>query len=489
MKIHLFIIIFTFFFVSCEQKKSKNMVKNISIINIAFNDYNPSEHKCFISLTIENNINPIQEQLKISDDGTLSFNFINTKKRELIFNYENREFSVLISPNEEINAEMKISELVDWNSNFDSFKVNSGENNETNNLLIEYTSLIDKIIASKPVSFTNKNDYKENKITGMHKQLNEFDIFLKNEKIKNKEFINWGKTQIVCNAGIDLCFYSVVGKNNNKINDESDYFDFIDEINLNINDNRIDYQVYLKYVKKLSTTFEIISNVSNKYSNEREVYKAEKNANFPILFDIIKKRPKNNEKELLMGFIFENGQIKPLSYLDSLKYYSKYKNDSKVNFNKNEKSNIITLLKNYDIPNQEKEELLNIYKNTEGKVVFHDFWFASCAPCMKELPNYNQLISENINNDVEFVFYGVYMKKDEWNKNIEKFKLKGQHHLLSKNQLAFFEKHFDIKGFPHHHLINSSGKIGDKIMSRVNPTNFSEINKIINEHRLKINGN
>ena len=51
---------------------------------------------------------------------------------------------------------------------------------------------------------------------------------------------------------------------------------------------------------------------------------------------------------------------------------------------------------------------------------------------------------------IEFVFYGVFMEKQKWNRTLEKYGLKGKRHLLTNDQLAFFKKYFGIYGFQHH---------------------------------------
>ncbi|MEX2568517.1 MAG: thioredoxin-like domain-containing protein [Cyclobacteriaceae bacterium] len=145
---------------------------------------------------------------------------------------------------------------------------------------------------------------------------------------------------------------------------------------------------------------------------------------------------------------------------------------------------IISLINNYDISENEKTELLSLYNSAKGKVIFHDFWFSNCAPCMKELPNYNDLIVTTEKENVEFIFYGVYMRNEEWKKTIDKFGLKGNHHLLTKNQLAFFEKYFGVHGFPHHQITKSNGMIGEKVDFRVHPNNFNAINELINKHQV-----
>lgn len=492
MKVPFYILISLMFLTSCKEKETENRVENYTEVNLNFSDYEPSEHKSFIDLKIENGINPIDQQLKISDSGTVFYNFINEKKRELVFNYENREFSLIVSPNEKLNAELTIAELTDWKSKFNGFKTTSGENRVTNNLILENTSYIDSLIKKAPDGFSNDGksvdiNYKNKRISEMQQQLKAFDLFIKEKNIKDKTFIDWSKSQIRYRAGNDLSLYPFFGTLNRKIDDENDYFNFINEVKPNQNDE-LTYQSRLKYLETLSTSYKIMSNVADKYSSEREQLKKDSLSNFPIAFNMVKKRPKNDESELLMAYLYRKNNKVPELYQDSL---ASFVNDKLFNqvksLEKNETLDIVTLIKNYDIPDNEKTELLALYNNAKGKVIYHDFWFTNCAPCMKELPNYNDLIATTNEQDVEFIFYGAYMKNEEWKKTIDKFKLKGKHHLLTKNQLAFFEKHFRVHGFPHHQIIKSNGQIGDKVRFGAYPNNFDEINKLIGKNQVANN--
>jgi thiol-disulfide isomerase/thioredoxin len=488
MRIPIYILISLMLFTSCQEKEIENRVENYTEIYLNFNDYKPSEHKSFIDLKIENGINPIEQQLKISDSGTVSYNFINDKKREIVFNYENREFSLIISPNEELNAELTIAELTDWKSKFNGFKITSGENKITNNLILTNTSYIDSLIKQAPDGFSNDGksidvEYKNQRVSKMQEHLKAFDLFIKEKGIKDKTFIDWSKAQIRYRAGNDLSIYPFTAGMNKKIDDKNEYFNFIKEVNSNGNDE-LTYQSQLVYLETLSTSYQIMSNIADKYSLEREQLKKDSLSNFPIAFNMIKKLTKNKESEFLMAYLYRKNNRVPEKYQDSLASFVNDELLSQVkSLEKNETLDILTLIKNYDIPDNEKTELLALYNNAKGKVIYHDFWFTNCAPCMKELPNYNDLIATTNQQDVEFIFYGAYMKNEEWQKTIDKFKLKGKHHLLTKNQLAFFEKSFGVHGFPHHQIVKSNGQIGENVRYGAYPNNFGEINKLIEKHK------
>ena len=185
------------------------------------------------------------------------------------------------------------------------------------------------------------------------------------------------------------------------------------------------------------------------------------------------------KKGLLMAYAFRKYKTIAGKYQDSVKYIVGDTLLAQLNVeDKQDSSSIIALIERYDISKKEKDELLEMYRETEGKVIFHDFWFTNCGPCMKELPNYNVLIA-SVDQDVVFVFYGVYMQDSEWKEARERLDSKGRHHLLTKNQLAFFEKYFKLNGFPHHQLINTKGQIIGERIPGVYPANFDYIMNLI----------
>lgn len=67
------------------------------------------------------------------------------------------------------------------------------------------------------------------------------------------------------------------------------------------------------------------------------------------------------------------------------------------------------------------------------------------------------------------------MDEKKWKEKVRKSKIKGTHYLLSKNQRAFFERYFNLKGFPHHQIIDKAGKIYKDNFPQVIPQNFESI--------------
>jgi thiol-disulfide isomerase/thioredoxin len=187
-----------------------------------------------------------------------------------------------------------------------------------------------------------------------------------------------------------------------------------------------------------------------------------------------------------MVYIFKNNKNIPSAYRDSLSKYIQPDEVERLNRPVEIQHVPVTeLLKNYSLNEPEKLELLKLYEHSKNKLVFHDFWLLGCAPCMAEFPHYNRLI-EAAGNTTEFIFFAAYMNREDWERTIQKFNLKGKHYLLSKNQLAFFEKYFGLMGFPHHQVLNKRGEIVRQHIPLVQPENQKFIVELL--EKMIVNG-
>ncbi|WP_437395268.1 TlpA family protein disulfide reductase [Flagellimonas lutimaris] len=479
--------IFLLFLISCGEKQKKSGDENLVQIKLKLENFDPLEHKSFIDLTVENATQPINQQLKVSDSGTVNVNFITTTKKEINFNYDGRNFNLIVSPNENIVINVEINELLDW-SRFKQFEVD-GVNSETNTLLMAHSHYMDSLIQSATTAGAkdgtySEPEYKSVRLGEMEEQLKFFKKLISDKNITDNTFIDWGTAKIHYSAGTDLLLYPFYNPTNKEIDDNNEYFDFISKFQ-NKHTSEIAYLSYLNYLKYLAMSYVIIGNISNTYKVERSKLPKGPTANFPIAFEMIKRLPETKDREYVMTYAYyHNDRGTPEKYRDSLNKYVGSDILERVEMTEdNENLNIRNLLKNYDISDKEKKELLDLYANTSDKVIFHDFWFATCYPCMFEFPYYNDLISSNNEEEVVFIFYGVYMDKSEWKKTIEKYELKGVHHLLSKDQLAFFQKYFGVKGFPHHQLVNAEGNIVKGKIPGIRADNLENINSYISKHK------
>tara|TARA_R110002074_G_scaffold149035_4_gene301204 strand:+ start:27879 stop:29366 length:1488 start_codon:yes stop_codon:yes gene_type:complete len=483
----LLFIFSIFLLISCAEEPKSSGIENLVQIELKLENFDPSVHKSFIDLTVENATQPIKQQLKVSDSGTVNVNYISSSKKEINFNYDYRNFNLIVSPNENIEIKLEINELLDW-SRFKHFEV-GGINRKTNTLLMAHSHYMDSLMQSATVAGARDGtyselEYKSVRLGEMNEQLKIFKKLISDKNINDKTFIDWGTAKIYFSAGKDLSMYPFYGTMNKEIDDMNEYFNFIQKIEHKWN-NEIVYFSYLDYLKSLSSSYIIISNISNSYEEKRSILPKGPTANFPIAFEMIKRMPANKDREYVMTYAYySNSRGTPEKYRDSLnKYVSSDILALLETKEENENSNFLHLLKNYDISDAEKKELLDLYADTAGKVIFHDFWFASYYPCMLEFPHYNDLILSNNEEEVVFIFYGTYMTENEWEKTIKKYDLKGVHHLLTKDQLAFFQRYFGVKGFPHHQMVNSEGNIVKGSIPGIRSDNLKNINSYISKHK------
>src|SRR5690606_36770401 len=126
-------------------------------------------------------------------------------------------------------------------------------------------------------------DYRDKRIAEMKNQLGEFEQLTSAQNNNDITFINWGAAKIKYSAGYDLCIYPFFQYENNRINDEDEYFNFMNEISLS-NDYAITHQSYSKYLSTLSMAYGIMSILSDKYVKDRENLIKDSLSNFPIHF-------------------------------------------------------------------------------------------------------------------------------------------------------------------------------------------------------------
>jgi len=285
------------------------------------------------------------------------------------------------------------------------------------------------------------------------------DDLIHGNKVREPGFVDWAQSKIRYAAGADLCLFPFIGRINKELSDKSEYFDFLSKINPN-ETQKVFYDSYFKFLELLCSSFTILANTSNEYRDQREKLKNKSVTNFQITWSIISRLPEGPGKEYLFAKLFQSEKDRiPPHYLDSL--------PGKVNpalinallkTEGSETRTITELIKSYQIDEAEKQGLLDIYKEAEGRVIYHDFLIRGCGSCLLELPRYNSLI-EKAGEDVVFVFIGAVMKQAELEKILNKDQVKGRHYVISKNQLAFYERYFGLRAFPHHHVVNKEGMI------------------------------
>ncbi|MEN8139452.1 MAG: TlpA disulfide reductase family protein [Bacteroidota bacterium] len=115
-------------------------------------------------------------------------------------------------------------------------------------------------------------------------------------------------------------------------------------------------------------------------------------------------------------------------------------------------------------------------KDLEGSIVVFNFWFSSCPPCKKEIPELNKLVDEYSDRNV--VFIGVSLNNEDEVENftyMHPFKYK-----LIPNGSNFVDAQ-KISSFPTQLIIDKDGMLVDKIVGGVSfETMKEQIEKLCN---------
>ncbi|MBV7270411.1 TlpA family protein disulfide reductase [Winogradskyella luteola] len=99
-------------------------------------------------------------------------------------------------------------------------------------------------------------------------------------------------------------------------------------------------------------------------------------------------------------------------------------------------------------------------ENTKGKIVVLNFWFTTCKPCVKEIPELNKVYDKYKNND-KIVFASItFNEKPKVEKFLKKHPIK--YPVVTDERTTISA--FDISGYPTNLVIGKDGKIADYLM-------------------------
>ncbi|QKG56657.1 TlpA family protein disulfide reductase [Hymenobacter sp. BRD128] len=99
-------------------------------------------------------------------------------------------------------------------------------------------------------------------------------------------------------------------------------------------------------------------------------------------------------------------------------------------------------------------------RDLRGKVVYLDFWYSGCRPCLAEAPAADKLKQQFLGKDVVFVYVSIETNVGDWKQAVEK------HHLTSSNSVHLIDpegwhaaRAYHVVGFPTYILIGRGGHI------------------------------
>ncbi|MGI4835618.1 MAG: TlpA family protein disulfide reductase [Janthinobacterium lividum] len=99
-------------------------------------------------------------------------------------------------------------------------------------------------------------------------------------------------------------------------------------------------------------------------------------------------------------------------------------------------------------------------QDLRGKVVYLDFWFSGCKPCLAEAPAAAKLKQQFAGQDVLFVYISIETNVGDWKQTIEQQVLAGPTsvHLLDPEG-RYITKNYQVEGFPTYLILDRQGRV------------------------------
>ena len=105
--------------------------------------------------------------------------------------------------------------------------------------------------------------------------------------------------------------------------------------------------------------------------------------------------------------------------------------------------------------------LTSVIERFKGKPLFIDFWFSTCAPCLREMKHSDGLKQWLEANDINMLYVSIdndEMEKN-WNNAIRYNKIYGNHLRATHDLHVDMDKNYGIRMYPSYMLVDASGNI------------------------------
>lgn len=122
---------------------------------------------------------------------------------------------------------------------------------------------------------------------------------------------------------------------------------------------------------------------------------------------------------------------------------------------------LLDKLKSYDVDEPMKARLIALFESHQDKYLFLDFWGTWCAPCMREMPHYPELIKRFAGKNIRFVFMGVNTPEKQAQQVKDKYRIDAEFITLSPSEHAILKNLLSITGYPSHHLLKPGSMVMD----------------------------
>lgn len=116
----------------------------------------------------------------------------------------------------------------------------------------------------------------------------------------------------------------------------------------------------------------------------------------------------------------------------------------------------------------------DIINKHAGKPLVIEVWASWCGDCVKSMPAFKKLQSDN--PDAAYAFISMDKTEDKWKEGIEKHQLVGDHYWTPDGMKGSFGKSIDLDWIPRYIVIDKSGNVA---LYRAIETDFEKIDTIL----------
>lgn len=401
-------------------------------------------------------------------EGNFSLSFNLEKPSHLVFSHGEEVGNIFLEPGDEVGLYLNPEQ-------FDETLKLSGPGSEESNYLLSRYLLAEKhdlsfaLLNSKPVAAFLKAAKEINQVKQEH-----LDQYLRSHTNLNTDFVENEKFSLELELLSQKLTYPLRHKfllKKEVENLPSDYYSFMEDIDLNDEKRYKSNQAYANFVRNYISVLSAKAGKDLAYL-EGVLGHIEAKINSPFI-----------KESLLHLSLMEYLQFHDVAgtekYVEEFKAMAsneKYKEELSILYKK-----ALMLAKGKPAPDftyvntEGKEVSLESFK---GKYVYIDVWATWCGPCLAEMPALKEIEKEYHDNK-EIVFLGVSIDqqsaKEKWLKMIADKEIGGVQLLADKDWRSSIVKDYLIEGIPKYVLVDKEGNILNKEAPRPSNPELKEI--------------
>ncbi|RZK23135.1 MAG: redoxin domain-containing protein, partial [Flavobacterium sp.] len=405
-----------------------------------------------------------KELTSLAADGSFGIQLPVYFEGDIECSYKDFFARIYVQPGKELILTVN-SEKLDRKDLQSGFMI-SGENAGINHLMLQFASAFSKVEWEKDVMLGDKSltdsAYAAGKIDVMKEQLAFLDSFKNINVVKDQQYLLWQQNHIIYSAAHDIVFNPFLGKLNATIMPEQ-LISYLRDININ-NGSALHNSTYYDFLNSLANAYQFMVNNNPKFDAKKKEYG---NNPVPLYMDNIDLVSKGITRQLMYLDLYSTSGtvVRYDAYLDN---FNRTITDPVIKTAFAEKQakiangfkpfNVLSSLKAFKAGSILTERLVS-YFSKQDKNLFIDFWGDWCGPCMREMPNYPQLISAFKEKDIKFVFFSAFTTQQSVVDIQKMYNINGEFINLNNDEIAIMNKVFRFEGYPAHFIMDKNGNV------------------------------